>query len=209
MNTQPAPSTKDRILDTAEELFSLSGYHSTSLRAITGEAGVNLAAVNYHFGSKESLLEAVIDRRLTPLNKVRMEMLSCVDRQARSEGRPPAVREIMNAFIEPTLGFSESGKGAKHFIALLGRAIVEPDDTVKKRFLNQMNPIIELMLELLGRAMPAVAQETLIKRFHFAIGSLFFTMHACCDSSMPEHLRLKGPLTQELVNFVTAGMEGR
>jgi len=209
MNIQSEPSTKDRILDTAERLFSLSGYHSTSLRAITGEAGVNLAAVNYHFGSKESLLEAVIDRRLTPLNKARLEMLATVDRKARAEGRPPAVRDIMSAFIEPTLSFRESTDGARHFIALLGRAIVEPDDTVKKRFLNQMNPIIELMLEMLARAMPSLPAQALIKRFHFTIGSLFFTMHACCDDSMPERMRLKEPLTEELVNFVTAGMEGR
>jgi len=209
MNTQSAPSTKDRILDTAERLFSLSGYHSTSLRAITGEARVNLAAVNYHFGSKESLLEAVIDRRITPLNKTRLEMLASVSDRARREGRPPAVRDIMNAFIEPTLKFRESGPGARHFIALLGRAIVEPDDTVKKRFLNQMNPLIELMIEMLGKAMPALSPEVLIKRFHFTIGSLFFTMHACCDSAMPEHLKLKEPLTEELVNFVTAGLEGR
>lgn len=209
MNTVDTPSTKDKILDTAESLFSLLGYHSTSLRAITGEAGVNLAAVNYHFGSKESLLEAVIDRRITPLNKTRLEMLSSVSEKARLESRPPAVRDIMNAFIEPTLRFRESGPGARHFIALLGRAIVEPDDTVKKRFLNQMNPLIELMLEMLGMAMPALPAEVLIKRFHFAIGSLFFTMHACCDPAMQERMRLKEPLTEELVNFVTAGIEGR
>lgn len=209
MNTQDTTSTKDRILDTAEALFSLQGYHSTSLRAITGEAGVNLASVNYHFGSKESLLEAVIDRRLTPLNKSRMEMLASVREKARGESRPLSVREIMSAFVEPTLKFRESGPGAKYFIALLGRAIVEPDDTVKKRFLSQINPLIELMLDLLGKALPALPQDVLIKRFHFAIGSLFFTMHACCDDSMPERMRLKEPLTEELVDFVTAGMEGR
>jgi len=209
MNTESILSTKEKILDKAEELFSLSGYHSTSLRAITGEAGVNLAAVNYHFGSKESLLEAVIDRRLKPLNKTRMEMLTAVDKKARELDRPPAVKDIMRAFIEPTLSFRDSTGGARHFIALLGRAIVEPDDTVKKRFLGQMNPIVEYMLDLLGRAMPHLAPEALVRRFHFTIGSLFFTMHSCCDPCMPEKMRLTGELTEELVNFVTAGMEGR
>lgn len=209
MNTVPPLSTKIKILDTAERLFSLSGYHSTSLRKITGEAKVNLAAVNYHFGSKESLLEAVIERRLTPLNKTRMEMLASVRETARLEKRPPAVRDIMNAFIEPTLRFRESGQGAAHFTALLGRAMVEPDDTVKKRFLKLMNPFIEMMLDSLGRAKPNLPKDVLVKRFHFAIGSLFFTMQACCDPAMPDSLRLKGPLTGELVNFVTAGMEGK
>lgn len=209
MNKPINTSTKDRILDTAERLFSQLGYHSTSLRAITGEAGVNLAAVNYHFGSKESLLEAVIERRLTPLNKTRMEMLSTVRAEAERRAKPPAVKDIMHAFIEPTLRFRESGPGTEHFIAILGRAVVEPDDTVKKRFLKLMNPFIELMLDSLSRALPELSADALVNRFHFTIGSLFFTMHACCDSALPEGMRLRGPLSDELIKFVTAGMEGR
>ncbi|MFQ5736478.1 MAG: TetR/AcrR family transcriptional regulator [Thermodesulfobacteriota bacterium] len=207
MNNEPIPSTKEKILDTAERLFSESGYHSTSLRAITGAAEVNLAAVNYHFGSKEALLEAVIERRLTPLNNSRIEMLNAVRSEAARSGSAPAVRDIMYAFIEPTLRFRQSGKGMEHFMALLGRAMVEPDDTVKKRFLRLMGPFIDLMLDSLKRALPELPQEMLVNRFHFTIGSLFFTMHACCQSSLPEGLRLKGPLTDELVDFVTAGME--
>src|SRR5258708_1763757 len=72
----PAPvGTKTRILDAAEKLFGMSGFEATSLRDITTEAQVNLAAVNYHFQSKESLIDAVIVRRLEPVNRRRMEML--------------------------------------------------------------------------------------------------------------------------------------
>ena len=60
------PDTKERILDAAEQLFGEHGPSDTSLRAITAAAGVNLAAVNYHFGSKEKLIEAVLSRRLEP-----------------------------------------------------------------------------------------------------------------------------------------------
>ena len=94
--------TKQRILDTAEHLFAREGYHSTSLRAITGQANVNLAAVNYHFGSKEALIEAVIERRIVPLNKIRKQNLEAVQEAARHEGRRPLVKEALRAFIEPT-----------------------------------------------------------------------------------------------------------
>ena len=81
--------TKTRILDAAENLFAARGYHNTSLREITKEAGVNLAAVNYHFGSKEALLRAVIKRRLVPLNQVRTRRLHEVREKARREKRRP------------------------------------------------------------------------------------------------------------------------
>jgi AcrR family transcriptional regulator len=79
--------TKQRILDAAEHLFALEGFRGTSLRDITGRAGVNLAAVNYHFGSKEALLRAVMERRLIPLNQVRIERLTKVRDSARQKGR--------------------------------------------------------------------------------------------------------------------------
>ncbi|MEO8847906.1 MAG: helix-turn-helix domain-containing protein, partial [Casimicrobiaceae bacterium] len=72
-----APSaTKERILDAAEHLFMQLGFDATSLRAITGDAEVNLAAANYHFGSKEELFEAVLTRRLDPMNQRRLALLT-------------------------------------------------------------------------------------------------------------------------------------
>jgi AcrR family transcriptional regulator len=67
--------TKERILDAAERLFAAHGFAGTSLRAVTKEAGVNLAAVHYHFGTKEDLLRAVLSRIVIPVNRERLEML--------------------------------------------------------------------------------------------------------------------------------------
>ena len=93
--------TKQRILDVAERLFAERGFSGTSLRTIIGEAGVNLAAVHYHFHSKDALLEAVILRRLEPVNRERLAMLEACEHAAR--GGPPAVEDILRAFIEPTV----------------------------------------------------------------------------------------------------------
>src|SRR5210317_643955 len=102
-------NTKKRILDTAEKLFAQKGFHATSLRMITREADVNLAAVNYHFGSKEELIKAVIERRMLPLNRLRIEKLLNVKKCAEEEERLPEVKEVLMAFIEPTFAFRKSG----------------------------------------------------------------------------------------------------
>ena len=75
-------ATKDRILDAAESLFMEHGFEATSLRSITAAAGVNLAAVNYHFGSKEELFQAVLTRRLDPMNQERVDLLTALEREA-------------------------------------------------------------------------------------------------------------------------------
>src|SRR6202050_3962619 len=95
--------TKSRILDSAEKLFGLNGFEATSLRDITAEADVNLAGVNYHFQSKESLIDAVIARRIEPVNRKRLEMLE-------SAGPNPNLEQILIAFLAPILNQDLSGK---------------------------------------------------------------------------------------------------
>ena len=90
-------STPDRILNAAEELFIELGYAATSLRAIANKASVNLAATNYHFGSKEGLLAAVIHRHIQPVNAERLRRLDILEDNLL----PPSLREILEAFFFP------------------------------------------------------------------------------------------------------------
>ena len=89
--------TKSRILDAAEELFMEHGFEATSLRLITTAANVNLAAVNYHFGSKEELFQAVLTRRLDPMNRDRMQLLTAYE--AASGGSPLTCEKIGRAHV--------------------------------------------------------------------------------------------------------------
>lgn len=202
---------KERILDAAERLFASEGFHNTSLRAITGAAGVNLASVNYYFGSKESLMEAIVDRRLLPLNTVRRERLEAVRDRARGRGEPPGVGEVLRAFVEPTLHFRDSGPGAQAFLRLIGRALGEPDDTIRRTFMRRMEPIFFLLYDLLGEALPSLAPEVLFWRLHFALGAL---SHTLC---LAGRIKLLPPgvdpptdaasMTDLILAFITAGME--
>ena len=203
--------TKQRILDAAEHLFAAEGFHNTSLRALTGEAEVNLAAVNYHFGSKEALLEAVFERRLVPLNRIRKERLETVREDARRAGRRPTVAEVMAAFVEPTLSFRDKGPGAEAFVRLVGRAIAEPDDTIRKMFMRFQEPLFLLLYDALAEALPDLSRNDLFWRLHFALGALSHTM--CMAGRF--HILPAGiepptdavSLTTKILAFITAGME--
>lgn len=180
--------TKQTILDIAEELFARQGFYATSMRNITANAGVNLSAVNYHFGSKQALLEAVFERRFLPLNQSRIQRLDIVSAEARMLNRRPAVRDVMQAFIEPTLRFRESGKGAQNFISLIGRSLAGQDVTMRRMLLTHVAPVFIKLFSVLREAMPDMPEKTLMWKLHFSIGALFHVMHLCSESIHEEFM---------------------
>src|SRR5512144_758055 len=110
---KPQHETRTRILDAAEELFMQHGFEGTSMRLLTARAAVNLAAVNYHFGSKHALIEAVFRRRLDPMNAARLAALESLE----AEGRPSDPERIIRAFVGESLRMIEDAKGGgRNFI---------------------------------------------------------------------------------------------
>lgn len=206
--------TKQRILDAAEHLFAHESFKGTSLRDVTGRAGVNLAAVNYHFGSKEALLRAVMERRLIPLNQVRIERITKVRDSARHKGQRPPVKELLRAFIEPTLQFKESSPGAEDFVALVGRSFSDPDDTVRNVFMKLIWPLFQLIFETFHEALPELPEKTLLWRLHFMFGAFSQTMHICCGRFHSDTIKM--PLENDsktiismFIPFITAGMHAK
>jgi len=202
--------TKEKILDVAEELFSKYGYQGTSMRAITSQAEVNLAAVNYHFGSKQGLVTAVIERRLVPLNESRELNLIDVKARAAKESRKPEAEAVLLAFIEPTLMMPESVPGARNFITLISRAMADTDRTAREIFVRNMKPIIERFYNCLAEALPEIPQDVLYWRLNFIIGALSHTMRCIdkCPVPMAEaEPRDATELVKLLMPFVVAGVE--
>ncbi|MDT8419404.1 MAG: TetR/AcrR family transcriptional regulator [Desulfuromonadales bacterium] len=205
------PDTKSRILDAAEQLFARHGFHNTSIRAITSEAGVNLASANYHFGSKDALLLAVFERRLLPLNRERSERLLKILEQAEQAGVLPAVRDLMRAFIEPTLSFRNQGPGTRAFVSLIGRSMAEMDSTIRDCFIPLIEPLFKLLFSSLQRALPALPPAILLTRLQFAMGAMGRTM--CAPDQRPLQVDVEpspadsAAVAEALIGFVCAGLE--
>lgn len=170
-----AGATKERILDAAEWLFMEHGFEATSLRAITASAEVNLAAVHYHFGSKEELFQSVLARRLDPMNRKRLELLSRLEAQCAPAPLP--CERILTAFLMPALSLARDPKrGGKDFLRLLGRAYADPAPFIRHFLSEQYGETIARFKAAFARALPHLPARELSWRLHFIMGALSYTL---------------------------------
>src|SRR5579863_8050453 len=167
-------TTKDRILDAAERLFARDGIEATSLRTITAEAGVNLAAVNYHFQTKDALIYAVIARRLEPMNARRLALLDACE-LAAGDG-PLSLHQVVDAFLRPVIEMY--GGHAKEFTPMMGRLYTEPGDFMEKLYKQHFEPVAMRFIRAYQRALPDLPKAELLWRLHFSIGAMTHTMGA-------------------------------
>jgi AcrR family transcriptional regulator len=199
--------TKTSLLDAAERLFAEFGIAGASMRAITRAAGVNLAAVHYHFGSKEGLVRAVFARRLEPLNRDRVERLAAL----AATGRDHDVTGIVEAFVAPPLRMIGREPGGRAFAQLLARSVLEPGAGSRELVLEQFEGVIDRFSSALEQALPHLSREEILWRFHFMIGSLSFTagLGFLVESrvGVPAPAQDPGPVIERLVNFLVGGME--
>ncbi len=170
-----AAATKERLLDAAEALFMEHGFEATSLRLITAKAGANLAAANYHFGSKESMFEAVLTRRLDPMNLERVELL---DRfEAETAPTPLGCDRILAALFIPALRLArDPALGGNNFLRLLGRAYADPAPFIRRFLSEQYAQMIARFKAAFGRALPHLPKKELSWRLHFIMGALSYTL---------------------------------
>ena len=167
--------TRERILDAAERLFMAHGYEGTSMRQITGEAGVNLAAVNYHFGSKESLMQEVFRRRLDWLNEERMRVLDAYEKDAGGNALKPS--QIVDGFFGTLLRLADHEQhGGMTFLRLLGRTLTEPSEFIRTFLSHEYKPVMDRYKEALFRALPEVPKAEIVWRFHFMLGATSYAI---------------------------------
>jgi AcrR family transcriptional regulator len=190
------PDTKTRILDAAEKLFGDKGFDATSLRDITTEADVNLAAVNYHFQSKESLIEAVILRAASPVNDRRIAMLEAA-------GPKATIEQIVEAFVGPVLE-----QDFEPMAPLMARVLASPE-VMQRVFKHHMETLSRRFSEAIGVALPDLSPAERIWRLHFTAGSMAHTITRApiMRDMFGGVLDLKDRklLTARLVKFAAAG----
>ncbi|WP_119155098.1 TetR/AcrR family transcriptional regulator [Caldimonas tepidiphila] len=174
----PAPrpaDTPERILDAAERLFVEHGYETTSVRLVTLAAGVNIAAISYHFGSKEGLIRAVLRRRLEALNRERLRALD--EAEARAGGGAVRPSQIVEGFFGTIFRLAaDPQSGGPMLLRLLGRIHAEPAAFIHTLLAEEYREVLERYKAALFRALPDVPRDEIVWRLHFMLGATAYAV---------------------------------
>jgi len=181
--------TRERILEAAEELFAEEGFDRVSVRHITSAGGVNLAAVNYHFGSREGLIDAVLERYINPINEERLRILD----ELEAGGALPGLEQLVGAFVRPMVFRDESDEVArKIFFKMLGRCMSERSYRLPAGALELFQQTAVRFSRAFGVNLPGVPVGVIIWRMHFMVGAIIHSL-----------------LHAETLNHISGGLSGR
>ncbi len=165
--------TPDRILATAEEMFAEQGYWGVSLRSITRASGVNIAAIHYHFGSKQELLERIFEKRCGPMNEDRLRLLADCREGA---GRPPLLEQILEAYLRPSFIWPSDPDGARRFLRLRAVLSHEHETLAADLISRHFNEISRSFVEAVAAVLPDCSEEEIFWRFQFLLAAQYYTL---------------------------------
>lgn len=204
MRATPQFSTRQRILGAAEELFAERGFAGASLRQVTTAANVNLAAVNYHFGSKDNLIEEVFRRRLDQLSEVRLARLAEVSASAGA-----TLEALLDAFITPALELSLDRKGGAVFMRVLARAFAEHNGNLRAFLSDNYGHVLKDFAAAFARVLPNLDRQELYWRLDIAVGALTYAMadFGMIQRRTGESERAhREQMARHLIHFTAAGL---
>jgi AcrR family transcriptional regulator len=169
------PTTHERILNSAEKLFGDNGFRGTTLRQITQRARVNLAAVNYHFGTKEALYVEVIRRRIRPLNEARLARLE--EAVARAGDQPPPLADILDILIRPVFDVHrDPARGGEHIVRIVSRSLTEPLPFMSELIATEFHPVLARFSQVIRRHAGHLTPEDFMWRLSFVVGAMQHTL---------------------------------
>lgn len=176
---------RERILLAAEDVFLEQGFELATVREITLRAGVNVAAINYYFGSKDELLAAVLDRIMQPYTEARVKALLAAE--AAAAPKPAAFDTIIEALVRPMVKLSRDEDGARPLTRLIQQIRARPSEGTQRFFVSRVDPAVLQFINALQRALPHLSRADIFWRYNFAIGAV---MQVLIDSDPATH-RLK------------------
>lgn len=206
-----AEASRTRILDAAERLFSGRGLEGVSVREIAAAAGLDLAMINYHFGSKLGLYRAVFRRRIDGLTEQRLGGLEKV--LAARGNEPPRLEDLVYALVAPNIRLrSDPALGGVPFARLIVREVTDPNERERGIMSEAFDETTYRYVEALAMIFPSAPRAELLWAYQIAIGTVVQTMastgrlehlsRGACDTSDPE------AVLERLVPFVVSGIEG-
>ncbi|MCL5745977.1 MAG: TetR family transcriptional regulator [Acidobacteria bacterium] len=198
--------SRTRLLDAAELLFIERGFAGCSLRAITAEARVNLAAVNYYFRSKEALIREVLLRRLQPINEERLQLLLAVENAAAGAAVP--VQRIVEAFIDPLFSCAHAtGDTGQLLRRLVGRVHTEPSPCVQRLLVAECRNVSLRFTAALEKALPDASANDIAVRMRFMVGVLVQTAAGLHSEDTAFSAASEAEVVRQMVMFIAAGLQ--
>jgi AcrR family transcriptional regulator len=162
--------TTERLLDTAERLFAEHGFDGVGMRALAAEAGVNLGAATYHYGSKEALYVEAFMRRFRPTNAERMQLLR--EAETKTKGKPIPVEIVVECMVRPPF---QTVLRYPNFPALLARNLFMPPPFMQQVLHKEMGPQVEVFVGALARALPKIPPDLILLRQIFTMGTVLIS----------------------------------
>jgi AcrR family transcriptional regulator len=205
LSIEPGESTREKLMQSAERLFAARGFDGVSVRDIANDAKVNSALVGYYFGGKKELLAEVYTRHCAPLKNERVRLLG----QYSADHRVPSLEEVLEAFVRPSLQATQEGRGGPRFSRLRAILSAENSSLLEELVAENFDESSRIFVKALCKCLPDLSREDVLWRFHFLLGSIYYTAlgphrikilsKGRCDPSDPAET------TRELIPFIAAG----
>lgn len=199
----------DKYLDAAEALFIRLGYEGASIRAISARAGLSLATVVYHWGTKAELYRAVCVRRFEHIQKEQWARLQAIAAKGNAVGEGD-IDAILRALVEPPLTMHRTVREGRTIRLLYGRILTDPSPTMARVTLELFSKDADLCRSLLRQCLPLLDDETFYRRYTCALGAFVFTQsfgYRISDLARLEALQSDWKLVaDEIVQFMKVGL---
>lgn len=201
----PESGAKRNLLDAAEYLFAIHGFEAVSVRDISQRTEMNVASVNYHFGSRAGLLATVVLRYCSVLHEQRLAGLELAERKGFD--KPTSVEKILEAYFYPVLLKTEStGLSAANFYQLLGHILTDYGKALPQPYQDAFSEVDGRFIRALIKTLPDLASEDLFARFHFIQGSLIHLLAQ--QATLPRAWKNPPPMEQSLIRLLRFGVIG-
>ncbi len=198
--------TKIRILDVAERLFAEHGADKATLRKISSVAGVNLAAVNYHFGSKAELINALLSRIMGPVVEAQLALLNQVE--CNADNAQPLLEDVIRTFLMPIFSIARGNPNIRDLFDNLSKAYGDIT-RFRMRVRSMLERVHYRYVEIFTRILPELPRDRILYRYTL----LWAATNDIVDNRIRENLQitfaedlgLSDPFLEEMVRFMAAG----
>jgi len=195
--TKKTDNAAQRLLAAAEQLFADKGFAAVSVRDITTLAQCNVAAVNYHFSSKDNLYLEVIKRRIDDLRQIRLDSIQ----KAMSNPKTTLedlLRAFSWAFLEPLV----NEHNGRQLMKLMLREMLDPQVPAEIFFEGMIKPIIKALCDAIMKLSPGIDISKTYFCIHSLVAQLLHTIHTQTILPRIEELPFDQPQFEDFVDHI-------